>query len=84
MTKPIIRACENVTCVIQWVKSIFDKVTTWPQLISEFLVAPALFAMLLLIGLALFILQVFLFSIYTILGQSVHAIIHSCWFFAIS
>ena len=42
--------------IIQGVQNIFDKViTSWPQLISKFLVAPTcLPAMLLLIGLVLF------------------------------
>ena len=33
-------------CVIQGVKSIFDKVTFWPQLISKRLITPALLATL--------------------------------------
>ena len=43
VTKPIIlvKICSELLCVIQGVKSIFDKVTSWPQLISKFLVASA-------------------------------------------
>ena len=57
MTKPIIlvKICYKLLYVIQGVENSFGKVTSWPQLISEFLVAHAcMFAMLLLIGLALF------------------------------
>ena len=61
MTKPIIlvKICYKIVKELQ----IFDKVTSWPQLISNLLVAPACFAMLLLIGSELFTPQVFLFSI---------------------
>ena len=59
MTKPIIvvKICYKLLYVIQVVKKIFDKyVISWPQLISKFLVAHTyLFAMLLLIGLTLFL-----------------------------
>ena len=47
------------------VKNIFDKVTSWPQLISKFLP----FAMLLLIGLAPFTPRVFLFNISLLFGS---------------
>ena len=43
MTKPIIvvKICYKLLYVIQVVKKIFDKyVSSWPQLISKFLVAP--------------------------------------------
>ena len=42
MTKPIIvvKICYKLLYVIQVVKKIFDKLTSWPQLISKFLVAP--------------------------------------------
>ena len=55
MTKPIIlvKICYKLLYVIQGVENSFGKVTSWPQLISEFLVA-CLLTMLLLIGLALF------------------------------
>ena len=41
MTKPIIlvKICYKLLYVIQGVENSFDKVTSWPQLISEFLVA---------------------------------------------
>ena len=54
MTKPIIlvKICYKLLYVIQGIENSFDKVTSWPQLIPEFLVAHAY--MLLLIGLALF------------------------------
>ena len=61
--------------VIQGVKSIFDKVTSCSQLISEFLVTPALFAMLHLIGLALFYTPGVLFSIHYI-----HMFVQLCTF----
>ena len=41
MTKPIVKICYKLLYVIQGVKNIFDKVTSWPQLISKLLVAPA-------------------------------------------
>ena len=44
MTKPIIAICEicyKLLYVIQGVENKFGKVTSWPQLISEFLVAHA-------------------------------------------
>ena len=46
----------TILYVIQGVKNNFDKVTSWPQLISKFLVAPTytLFVIRLLIGLAPF------------------------------
>ena len=43
MTKPIVKICYKLLHVIQGVKSNFDKVTSWPQLISKLLVAPAYF-----------------------------------------
>ena len=41
VTKPIVKICYRLLHIIQGVKSIFDKVTSWPQLISKLLVAPA-------------------------------------------
>ena len=43
MTIPIIlvKICYKLLYVSQGVENIFDKVTSWPQLISEFLVAHA-------------------------------------------
>ena len=40
MTKPIIlvKICYKLLYVIQRVKYIFDRVTSWPQLISKFLI----------------------------------------------
>ena len=46
MTKPIIviillvKICYKLLYVIQGVKNLFDEVTSWPQLISKFLVTP--------------------------------------------
>ena len=66
MTKPIIlvKICYKLSYVIQGVKNIFDKATSWPlsQLISKFWLHLYFFAMLLLIGLAL-LPRVFLFII---------------------
>ena len=55
MTKPIIlvKMCYKLLHVIQGVENSFGKVTSWSQLISEFLVANSC-TMLLLIDLALF------------------------------
>ena len=53
VTKPIVKICYELLHVIQGVESIFDKVTSWPQLISKLLVAPAC----LHVGLALFYTQ---------------------------
>ena len=41
MTKPIVKIYYKLLYVIQGVKSIFDKRTSWPQLLSKLLVAPA-------------------------------------------
>ena len=43
LTKPIIlvKICYKLLYVIQGVENSFGKVTSWPQLISEFLVAHA-------------------------------------------
>ena len=41
MTKPIVKICYKLLYVIVGVKSIFDEVTSWPQLISKLLVASA-------------------------------------------
>ena len=43
VTKPIIlvKICYKLLYVIQGVENSFGKVTSWPQLISEFLVACA-------------------------------------------
>ena len=38
MTKPIVKICYKLLCVILGVKNIFDEVTSWPQLISKLLV----------------------------------------------
>ena len=51
MTKLIVNICYKLLYIIQGVKSIFDKVTSWPQLILKLLVAPAC----LHAGLALFL-----------------------------
>ena len=40
MTKPIVKICYKLLHVV---KSIFDKVTSWSQLISKLLVEPACF-----------------------------------------
>ena len=56
----LVKIYSKLLYVIQGVKNIFDKVTSWPQLISKFLAAPIysyLFIMLLLIGLAHFYTQ---------------------------
>ena len=53
MTKLIVKICYKLLHVIQGVKSIFDKVTSWPQ--SFWLHLPAF--LLLLIGLVLFYTQ---------------------------
>ena len=66
MTKPIIlvKICYELLYVIQGVENSFGKITSWPQLISKLLVGCTyLFAMLLLIGLALFYTPGVLFSI---------------------
>ena len=70
MTKPIVKICYELLHVIQGVKSIFDKVTSWPQLISPWSHLPA--CMLLLIGLALFTPKVFLFSISLLFVNKYH------------
>ena len=54
VTKSIMKICYKLLYVIQGVKSTFDKVTSWPQLISRSHL-PA--CMLLLIGLTLFYTQ---------------------------
>ena len=58
--------CENmlriILCVIQGVK-IFDKVTSWPQLISNLLIVPACLQCCFCLALHFFILEVFLSSI---------------------
>ena len=41
MIKPIVKICYKLLYVILGVKSIFDEVTSWPQLISKLLVASA-------------------------------------------
>ena len=41
MTKPIVKICYKLLYVIQGVKSIFDKVTSWSQLISKLLISSA-------------------------------------------
>ena len=41
MTKPIVKICYKLLYVILGVKSIFNEVTSWPQLISKLLVASA-------------------------------------------
>ena len=61
MTKPIVKICYKLLYVILGVKSTFDEVTSWPQLISKLLPACTLF----LIDLTLFTPKVFLFSIHT-------------------
>ena len=58
VTKPIVlvKICYKLLYVSQGVKNCFGKVTSWPQLISEF-GRTYLLTMLLLIGLALFYTQ---------------------------
>ena len=66
MTKPIIlpKICYKLLYVIQ-VRSLKTYLTSWPQLISKFLVAHMyVFRLLLLIDLTFFTPRVFLFSIY--------------------
>ena len=41
MTKPIVKICYKLLYVILGVKSTFDEVTSWPQLITKLLVASA-------------------------------------------
>ena len=41
VTKPIVKICYKLLYIILGVKSIFDEVTSWPQLISKLLVASA-------------------------------------------
>ena len=41
MTKPIVKICYKLLHVILGVKSVFDEVTSWPQLISKLLVTSA-------------------------------------------
>ena len=41
MTKPIVKICYKLLYVILGVKSTFDEVTSWPQLIAKLLVASA-------------------------------------------
>ena len=36
----LVKICYKILYFIQRVKNIFDRVTSWPQLISKFLVAP--------------------------------------------
>ena len=43
VTKPIVKIYYKPLHVIQGVKNIFDKVASWPQLISKLLVTPACF-----------------------------------------
>ena len=57
VTKPIVKICYKLLYVILGVKSIFDEVTSWPQLISKLLVHFLPACTLLLIGLALFYTQ---------------------------
>ena len=40
MAKPIVKICYELLYVIQGVISTLDKITSWPQLISNLLVAP--------------------------------------------
>ena len=56
VTKPIIlvKICYKLLYVIQGVENSFDKVTSWPQLISEFWSHMPVCNVALLIGLALF------------------------------
>ena len=41
VTKPIVKICYKLLYVILGVKSIFDEVPSWPQLISKLLVVSA-------------------------------------------
>ena len=65
MTKPIIfvKICYKLLYVIKGIENSFGKKTSWPQLIIRVFGRTCHLAMLLLIDLALFTSQVFLFSI---------------------
>ena len=63
MTKPIVKISYKLLYVIQGVKNIFDKVTSWSQLISKLLVAPAYLHAASDWPRTFFTLKVFLFSI---------------------
>ena len=65
MTKPIIlvKICYKLLYVIQGVENNFGKATSWPLADIRVFGRTCLLAMLLLIGLALFTPQVFLFNI---------------------
>ena len=66
MTKPIMKMCYKLLHVIQGVKSILIKsLTSWPQLISKLLVAPACLHVASDWPRTFFTPKVFLFSIKT-------------------
>ena len=64
VTKPIIlvKICYKLLYVIQLIENSFDKVTSWPQLISEFLVAHACLQCRFWLASHFFAPQVLLFS----------------------
>ena len=72
MTKPIVKICYKLLHVIQGVKSIFDKVTSWPQLIWKLLVAPACFLAASDWPRTFFTPKVFLFSISLLFVNKYH------------
>ena len=72
MTKPIVKICYKLLHVIQGVKSIFDKVTSWPQLISKLLVAPACLHVASDWPCTFFTPKVFLFSISLLFANKYH------------
>ena len=63
VTKPIVKICYKLLYIIQGVKSIFDKVASWPQLMSYLLVAPVCLHVVSDWPRAFFTPKVFLFSI---------------------
>ena len=80
MTKPIVKICYELLHVIQGVKSIFDKVTSWPQLISKLLVAPACLHVASDWPRTFFIPKVFLFSISLLFVNKYHYFVSRCYF----
>ena len=65
VTKPIVKICYKLLYVILGVKSIFDKVASWPQLISKLLVTSACLHAASDWPHTFFTPKVFLFSIYS-------------------
>ena len=64
MTKPIVKICYKLLYVILGGKSIFDKVTSWPQLMSKLLVASSCLHVASDWPRTCFTSKVFLFSMY--------------------